>query len=67
MAKGDFIAFMDDDDFSYPYRLEQQMELFIENPDVDVLIAPVCLTTKEGHETLSFSRGVKLHETIKFI
>lgn len=34
MAKGDWIARMDDDDFSYPRRLAAQMEYLRENPQV---------------------------------
>jgi hypothetical protein len=40
MAKGDFIAFLDDDDYNLPYRLEMSLEAFQEHPEVDVVVSP---------------------------
>ena len=36
-ATGEFIARMDGDDISFPYRLEKQVRFFDEHPDVSVL------------------------------
>lgn len=37
VAKGDFIARMDSDDFSVPTRFERQLAYFEANPDVDII------------------------------
>jgi glycosyltransferase involved in cell wall biosynthesis len=38
-AKGDFIAFLDDDDFNHPDRLERSLEVFQRYPEVDVVVS----------------------------
>ncbi|MFZ4427824.1 MAG: glycosyltransferase family 2 protein [Saprospiraceae bacterium] len=37
LAKGDFIAFMDGDDISFPDRIEKQLSYLIAHPEIDVL------------------------------
>jgi len=37
LAKGEYIARIDADDFSYPHRLEKQMRFFNDNPGFDVV------------------------------
>lgn len=36
-CRGDYIAIMDDDDYSFPYRFEKQIEYLESHPDVGVL------------------------------
>ncbi|WP_207536133.1 glycosyltransferase family 2 protein [Desertivirga arenae] len=36
-AEGDFLAFLDADDFFHPEKLEKQIRLFLENPDLDLV------------------------------
>lgn len=37
LAKGDFIARMDGDDISYPYRFQMQIDYLREHPEIDIL------------------------------
>lgn len=37
LAKGEYIARIDADDFSYPHRLEKQVRFFNDNPEFDVV------------------------------
>lgn len=36
-CRGDYIAIMDDDDYSFPYRFEKQVEYLESHPDIGVL------------------------------
>jgi glycosyltransferase involved in cell wall biosynthesis len=36
-SQGEFIAFMDDDDISYLDRIEKQLEVFKNMPEIDVV------------------------------
>lgn len=48
IAKGDFIARMDGDDISYPYRFEMQLKYFSEHPTVDILGGALDIIDEEG-------------------
>jgi glycosyltransferase EpsE len=47
-AKGDYIARMDDDDFSLPNRFEKQIEFLETNPDCTILGGGVKLYDEQG-------------------
>ncbi|WP_207423844.1 glycosyltransferase family 2 protein [Desertivirga brevis] len=36
-AEGDFLAFLDADDFFHPQKLEKQLKAFLENPELDLV------------------------------
>lgn len=48
-AKGDYIARMDADDYSYPERLKKQLEYAIEN-DIDIMSGFVRVVDEKGNE-----------------
>lgn len=49
IAKGDFIARMDGDDISYPYRFEVQLKYFSEHPEVDILGGALDIINEDGN------------------
>lgn len=49
IAKGDFIARMDGDDISYPYRFEVQLRYFSEHPEVDILGGALDIINEDGN------------------
>lgn len=58
-ANGDFIAFMDSDDISVPDRLQKQLKLFTEKPEIDIcgswvqfLNSDKIIRHKEEHEEI---------------
>ena len=46
-AKYDYIARMDADDLISPYRLERQLKILSENPDIDIVSTGVCSLTND--------------------
>jgi len=48
MARGEFIAFQDLDDYSAPDRIEKMLKAVDENPDVDLLYTHLRLLDDEG-------------------
>lgn len=54
-AKGEFIAFLDDDDFWYEQKISKQMEVFKTNPNVDLIHSKVAIVNEEGEVTGEFS------------
>lgn len=48
MAKGDFIARMDGDDISYPYRFEIQLKYLRQHPEVDILGGALDIIDEKG-------------------
>jgi glycosyltransferase involved in cell wall biosynthesis len=47
-AKGNFIAFMDTDDFSSPKRIKKQLEFLLNNPDVVAVGSQVNFINEKG-------------------
>lgn len=58
IAKGDFIAFLDDDDFWKKDKLEQQVNLLMSNSDVDLIHSPVYVVDEQGNSTGEIFGGV---------
>lgn len=46
-ASGDYIAFLDADDFWYPEKLKKQMKVFDENPNINI-VYNATITEEEG-------------------
>ncbi|WP_123812089.1 glycosyltransferase [Mangrovimonas sp. DI 80] len=59
-AQGTYIARMDDDDVSFPHRLERQLEAFHEDPELGLCATNVELDQKEKIKTIGLS-----HQEIK--
>lgn len=51
-AKGNFIAFLDSDDFWTPEKLEVQMDHFRNNPDVGLVYSSNCFIDEDGNELI---------------
>lgn len=67
IAKGEYIARMDDDDISIKERLEKQVIFLDENPDVDVLGTNAYFIDSTGKRYNEFvgKETIKLEDTIK--
>lgn len=63
LAKGEYIAFMDSDDLSYPTRLEAQVECLDKHPEVGCLGTNVHITGAKGKPT-EFT-NLRQHEEIE--
>lgn len=55
-CRGRYVAFLDCDDYWLPEKLELQMELFAENPDLGLVYSDSILTDGR-HEWRNFERG----------
>lgn len=58
-ARGEFIQFLDGDDFLSPYKVEKQVEIFDADPAVDIVFSDQrCFQSLAGCDTLEdFGRG----------
>jgi len=63
-ARGELIAFLDADDWMYPWRLARQVEVMLAHPDLAVLSSGMAIVDAEGH--LVGTRGSAPGETIYF-
>ncbi len=50
VARGDFFAILDSDDYWEPRKLERQMAVFAERPEVDYVTTRARFELAEGHE-----------------
>ena len=48
LAKGDYVARMDADDIMFPERIETQLEIFENNPDIDILGSNAIIIDEES-------------------
>ena len=66
LSKGKFIARMDSDDFSYPKRLELQVQVIRQNPKIG-LVASRARLFDNGHESITpFYTEEQIMQMIKF-
>lgn len=59
LAKGDFIAFLDDDDFWEESKIEKQVKILLENPSVDCVHSPVAVVDENGKPTGKYYGAVE--------
>lgn len=60
LAKGEYIARMDQDDISYPRRLELQLDFLMNNPRVD-LLATKCIAIDKNNQIVGLMRSKLNH------
>lgn len=53
-AKGEFIAFLDDDDFWHPSKIQKQVKVLIEEPGIDCVHSSAAVVDEGGKPTGSF-------------
>jgi len=63
LAKGNFFARMDQDDVSYPRRLQCQVEFLLDHPDVDLVGGSVVVFRNDG-TAYGARRSPLIHEQI---
>ena len=63
MARGEFIARMDQDDVAYPQRLERQVALLRQDPRLD-LVAVRCLTILPSDEAVGLLPWARTHDIL---
>lgn len=68
-AKGEFIAFLDDDDFWDPHKIAKQIETFDSNPNVDMIHSKVAIVDEYGNLTGEFggASANKLHKRSGYV
>ena len=57
-ARGDFFAFLDDDDVWLPSHAREMLEFFEDNPDVGMVITNYFNETEDGKKSVVY-RGIK--------
>jgi glycosyltransferase involved in cell wall biosynthesis len=62
-AKGEYVARMDSDDISYPYRLEKQLSYLAQNPNVD-LVGSLVLVFGSGGRAIGKRSLPERHDQI---
>ena len=65
LAKGKYIARLDDDDWSYPDRIKKQVEYFEAHPDT-VLVGTLCDEYRDGQITKVKETPVRTPNQIRF-
>lgn len=68
-AKGEFIAFLDDDDFWATDKIAKQIEVFNSNPNIDLIHSKVAIVDEYGNLTGEFSGASadKLHKRSGYV
>lgn len=65
-SKGEFIAFLDSDDFISPDKLERQIDLIDRNPEIDVVYGDyICFENEDRHNTWTYSRVELKQDTFR--
>ncbi len=49
-AKGEFVCFLDSDDFIHQNHLSSAKNIILENPNVDMILCGYCIVDSEGNE-----------------
>lgn len=60
LARGEYIAFLDADDILMPFKLEQQVEIFINQPEIGIVNSGFRLITEAGQELSDTERWHKI-------
>jgi len=63
MARGEYFARMDQDDISYPMRLELQLNFLVNNPEID-LVATKCIAIDGNNQFIGLITARCIHEDI---
>ncbi len=50
IAKGEYVAFLDDDDYYYPHKLAMQLAHLLAHPEVDLVFSKVDYIDKQGNK-----------------
>jgi glycosyltransferase involved in cell wall biosynthesis len=68
-AKGEFIAFLDDDDFWDIHKITKQIKVFNSNPAVDLIHSKVAIVNENGEGTGKFGGAFadKLHKRSGYV
>jgi glycosyltransferase involved in cell wall biosynthesis len=67
LAKGDYIARMDDDDISLPHRLQTQYDFATKNPDIDIIGSYATDIDENGNEKGLRKMPISNDDIIKYI
>ena len=59
LAKGEYIAFLDDDDFWESSKIEKQLKIVLENPSVDCVHSSVAVVDENGKPTGKYYGAAK--------
>lgn len=58
-AKGEYIAFLDDDDFWEASKIEKQVKILLENPEIDCVHSSVTVVDENGKPTGKYYGAVE--------
>ena len=61
VARGDFIAFLDQDDTWLPHKLEAQLAFLFERPSVDMVVSPRACRTRARRDAPELVRARRRH------
>ena len=67
IAKGDFIAFLDSDDIWEPSKLTEQLTIFKNNPQTDIVCSSLDLISESGEyiSTINIPKKISLKDELK--
>lgn len=51
MAQGQYITYLDGDDYYFPEKIEREVEAFLHDPNLDVVYSNFCIQNAEGDAT----------------
>ena len=60
LARGEFIAFLDADDILMPFKLKQQVKIFLNQPEIGIVNSGFRIISEEGQEISDTERWHKI-------